>query len=448
MAREAEVEYLSEEEILVASALVKGDQLEISEETYPDCFQRWKFGLVGRFIKGRLPIATIRTALSFYWGRLRSFDILQANENAWLILFDSEENMMWALHNGPWAVCGRILFLEKWTANFNFDSEVQTRVPVWLHLPDLPKSLLSRKAIIALASMAGEPIGLDPASLRIESSKTARVKIWCDLASPLLQGSRIVINGFTVWQRFQFGGFIRPCNNCGIIGHAPSICPDIVPERPRGRSSIRRRRRSVSKPVKIARRNGVDIGTGARDKQGVETEPAADGMGGGDTSPVGMVGDMDSGLKADDSGLKVGDSDSGEDELIVQLTGEGEAELTVQEGMIGAGFNTEIPTSSGGGAGPSKGKTTARDMMESDLEGEVPETQFSLPGAGRGPGAQEVGKSREGKATLYSARGSRRIKEQTEGTSVADRLRAAGANEGVKVKANKPHKATKVVFES
>lgn len=81
--------------------LVRDDHLLISEDSNSDCFTRWKFGLIGRFSSGSQSLPVIKSALSYYWGRQRRFEILQANENAWLILLETEADLLWAMHNGP-----------------------------------------------------------------------------------------------------------------------------------------------------------------------------------------------------------------------------------------------------------------------------------------------------------------------------------------------------------
>lgn len=132
--------------------------------------------------------------------------------------------MAWALNNGPWSIGGRILFLECWSKNYDFSSNVSTLVLVWLYLPELPKKLFSRKAVIALASRVGTPLVVDMASLETNSSLCARVKVLCDLAALMLGGFQVEVNGFFIWQRFRYGSFLKPCSTCELLGHADSIC--------------------------------------------------------------------------------------------------------------------------------------------------------------------------------------------------------------------------------
>lgn len=415
-------ERISEEECAAAKDLVIGDRLIISEEVGSDCFSRWKFGLVGRFVRGTQPLAVIKAALQFYWGRSRSFEILQANDKAWLILFESENDLLWALHNGPWAICGSVLFLERWTIGFDFSSPVLTSVPVWVLFPDLPGCLMTRNVVIALASRVGTPILLDTASLAVGNARVPRVKVICDLADPVVEGSFIEVNGFSVWQRYKYGGFVRPCHNCGIIGHSHSVCPQGVFVSQRGRSKSRRKRVVSESRDAFAKHSSL---------HGASSEVVTE------------------------AGAEVRDSHK----LIILLSGSEEAEITVEEeaGLNSLAGREEAPTDHSVGTreeqkeeGLSRlqglGSTIGVSLDRSDSEEEPP--AFKGPALGTGRGAGAVGKSKEDSLIHSSTRGSRRGRDQSVESSIADRFRAAGASEGGRVKTNKSHKATKVAFEA
>lgn len=417
------VDSITEEECAAARGLVKGDRLLISEEAGVDCFARWKFGLVGRFVRGTQSLAVIRAALRFYWGKLRAFEVLQANDKAWLILFDSEIDLQWALHNGPWAISGSVLFLERWYDGFDFGSPVQTLVPVWVLFPDLPSCLKTRSVAIALASRVGNPILLDSAALGEGNARTVRVKVVCDLADPVVEGSFIEVNGFTVWQRYKYGGFVRPCHKCGIIGHSHLVCPqvEVVPQR--GRSKSRRK-------------HSVSVSRDSFAKQPNRHEATIEGV------------------------REEGTEDGVTHKLVIQLSGSEEAEITVEEeaGVPFVAGGEEAPAGSpvASGAGQQEvvrprlgcygSKALVSSSGGSDSDEDPPAIHVSEPGTGRG--VRVDGKHKEFSKTLSSSRGNRRGREQSTEASVAERFRAAGANEGGRVKLSKSHKATKVAFEA
>lgn len=421
---ETSYDRISDEEIAEAEELVRNDVLVINEESSPECFARWKYGLVGRFITGNQPLGVIKAAIQYYWGRHRRCEIMQANNNAWLFLFEKEADMEWAINSGPWAICGRILFLEHWTPNFDFNSKVQTLVPIWVLLPDLPKKLLSRSAIIALAARVGKPIMLDADSLATENQNCVRVKVRCDIAAPLLEGFRIEVNGFRIWQRFRYGGFSRPCANCGLIGHSNNTCPSTQANKERGRSVVGRRRRNG--PRVASRSRNVEPEAMDRLVPRTAAGEGRDGRRSDTVRPDTETGGIDRERTGGDSEPEV--------ELIVQLTGEGDAELLLQEGKAETGSCTDVPMHSDGGAEHSGKHTVVLDTPESDSEGEV-----------RGTFEQaSVGKKREGKTGSCTVRETRRSKLSIEDSSVADLFRNAGATEGVKVKASKTPKGAKL----
>lgn len=421
---------ISDEEIAEAEELVRGNHLLISEESNPGCFSKWKYGLVGRFITGSQPVGVIKAALSFYWGRHRSFEILQASENAWLLLFEKEADMDWAMVNGPWAVCGRIIFLERWEPNFNFNSKVKTVVPVWLLLPDLPKKLLSRSAVIALAARVGRPLMLDSSSLAGDSRKCVRVKVSCDIAAPLLEGFNIVINGFSIWQRFRYAGFTRPCARCGLIGHTIATCASTRSEEPRGRSAVGRRRRKGSRGFSQAGRfetekvvSEASEGTGLEGNGGgIGAEGEGEGL-----SYVAATQGINSEVPAGGLGL--------EGEIFVQLTGSVDASSPVREGTIGKGpvlgANPGAIPPRGGREECFKISSSRCNLTDSDSDDDPPPPK-AMPAE-----QASSSKPREGKSCNVPVRETRRSKLCKEDSSAADFFRNAGAIEGVKAKASK-----------
>lgn len=489
-----EVDSISDEERAEASRLVRGDRLCIEEEMGVDCLSRWKFGLVGRFLRGTQPIAVIRAALRFYWGKLRRFEVLQASEGAWLILFESEPDLLWALHHGPWAICGAVLFLERWNAGFDFSSPVQTRVPVWVLFPDLPMSLKTRNVVIALASRVGKPISLDPATLTEGHAREARVKVLCDLADPVLEGTYVEVNGFSFWQRYKYGGFARPCHKCGLIGHSQLVCHQGAVGPKRGRSMSRRKHlKSSSRGFSAEKPTDPQANLEAELEEDNEVLQSSDRA-----TSAGRTRDLQ--VDAED-GKEKGIEADGSPEIVIHLTGSEEAELTVGEGIGNSNIEVEADTPPEGARAshkennstvkphPTHKETPGDFPCGSDSDEEAPATHAASPRTG----AVDAGKVREGRATHSLARGpghrpireesdissessdsggdckevgagntgkaripinvqsvtreTRRSKNNAEGPSAADLFRAAGAMEGLKVKARKNPKVAKATTE-
>lgn len=417
---------ISDEEIAEAEELVRDNHILISEESNPGCFSKWKFGLVGRFLSGSKPIDVIKAALSYYWGKHRCFEILQAKENAWLLLFENEADLEWALHNGPWAVCGRILFLEKWEQDFNFNSRIKTMVPVWLLLPDLPKKLLSRSAIIALAARVGRPLFLDSSSLDVGSRKCVRVKVNCDIATPLLEGFNIVINGFSIWQKFRYEGFTRPCAKCGLIGHSTVTCSGNNAVEPRGRSVVSRGRKRSSRGfsrVKNNRRDLDDAEAEVKRLGDIEGSVRVEQEGQKPTGELGGTGSEEVAVEAGSEG-----------ELYVILTGAEEAAPDAQSGQ----FEGELVF----GASSPKGAGEGFSKLDSDLSDSASDEDLPPPKVTFAEKASSS-KAKESRSCNKPARETRRNKLGGDDLSASDFFRNAGAMEGVKVKASKASKGGK-----
>lgn len=52
--------------------------------------------------------------------------------------FTSEEDSLGNIKEGPWSICGKVLHLMPWKANFQPIMENMNTAPVWIPFPGLP----------------------------------------------------------------------------------------------------------------------------------------------------------------------------------------------------------------------------------------------------------------------------------------------------------------------
>lgn len=420
---------ISEEEISGAKTLISNGVISLAEEVDPSLLEHWKFGLVGRFKAKTQPLEFVRRALSFYLGRARSFELLPAPGGSFLIILETEAAMDWTLSNGPWPIGGNILFLEPWVAGFDFSSEVRSLVPTWVYFPHLPKRLFSRSSLIALASIAGRPLLLDPSSSNPSSSLCARVRVLCDLASPLPDGISVEVKGFSFWQAFRFGSLPKSCSLCGLMGHSPVVCP--LHEKPahapnvavippsRGRSISRRRKRINHKRIP----ESSEMGALKESETVPEAELVVDLV--GDVSPQRTVLSSEAAELVRSSAKGKAPLDSPEEEREHQGEGSSASKLFFAR--------VENP----------KGPPVVSDGSSGSSDSD--EEPISMKAVSVGEGS--TSRARVCKSHHPVTRETRRSKLQSGETSAADFFRMDGAKEGLKVKAFKNPKAAKSAVE-
>lgn len=76
-----------------------------------------------------------------------------------LFRFDTEADLLYVLHGGPWTVNGKYpLRLCQWTPGIRVDASSLQILPVWAKLPDL---VLQFWTTHMLGNMLGKPSGID-----------------------------------------------------------------------------------------------------------------------------------------------------------------------------------------------------------------------------------------------------------------------------------------------
>lgn len=163
------------------------------------------------------------------WGLSEPPTVLPLGDRLFFFRLPHEEALRRVLDDGPWIVGGQMLFLQEWTIDYTPARHMFTKMPVWLRLPHFPIGLWNRKNLIAIASLAGEPLEFDHSTLSQDRIKCARVKVMADLSAPLLRGISIGHRGVSVWQPFLYEYFPVICTSCGLVGHAATKCKAPAP---------------------------------------------------------------------------------------------------------------------------------------------------------------------------------------------------------------------------
>lgn len=117
-----------------------------------------------------------------------------------------------------------MLFLHKWSLDYNPDHHLLTVMPMWLRMPHFPIGLWNRRNIITVASLVGVPLEIDGSTLSQGKIIFARVRVAVDLSKPLLKGTFVGHKGSSTWQPFIYENIPIFCTSCGSVGHKAEHC--------------------------------------------------------------------------------------------------------------------------------------------------------------------------------------------------------------------------------
>ncbi|KAE8729631.1 hypothetical protein F3Y22_tig00003480pilonHSYRG00012 [Hibiscus syriacus] len=126
----------------------------------PEVFEtgttEWKSALVGQFLGSAPNFLSLQRVIDNLWNQASKGFSVQVIEN------------------GPWHILNKPLILIKWKPNLqklNFDL---SRLPLWIHLFNVPLELFNREGLSYIASALGVPISMDSVTAsktRLEFSK-------------------------------------------------------------------------------------------------------------------------------------------------------------------------------------------------------------------------------------------------------------------------------------
>ncbi|QHO28219.1 Endonuclease/exonuclease/phosphatase [Arachis hypogaea] len=127
------------------------------------------------------------------WGRLVELDVIDLGNEFYLVKFYSQEDLDFALLEGPWKIYDRYLVVRLWEPNFNPLLTTIDKITAWIRLTGLPIELHNEKILRNIGGLIGRICKVDYNTSHLCRGKFARLCVKVDLTKPLL--GRCMVNG-------------------------------------------------------------------------------------------------------------------------------------------------------------------------------------------------------------------------------------------------------------
>ncbi|KAE8735791.1 Detected protein of unknown function [Hibiscus syriacus] len=124
----------------------------------------WKLSLVGQFIGVMPSFTSVQRIADNLWSKAllgSRVQVSTAGKNLFIFSFNSESTRDWVVDNGPWHVQNKTLILRKWEPNLQSLSFDLTKIPIWVHLYNVPLELFTRVGLSYISSAIGFPLSMD-----------------------------------------------------------------------------------------------------------------------------------------------------------------------------------------------------------------------------------------------------------------------------------------------
>lgn len=198
--------------------------VNLTQEDIKTSNDYWSTALIG-YVLGDAPYEkSMDNFFATVWNFVKKPQIFYHAEGYYLYLFALMKDKIELLQMGPYSYHNKPFILKPWMAEFVFDKEAITMVPLWANLPGLPVGYWSIEALRKVASAIGKPLYTDKYTADINCISYARVLVEVDISRPLVENIEIEAPCGIIQQGVEYDWRPRFCNECIRYGHNIEDC--------------------------------------------------------------------------------------------------------------------------------------------------------------------------------------------------------------------------------
>lgn len=149
------------------------------------------------------------------WKPIEEVPLIYLGSDFFLLKFQKEENMINALHDGPWFILNHFLSVRRWESKFLASKAQLTYSAIWIRLLELPTEFYDIEILQKLGSKVGKLLKIDACTSDTTRERYASLCIEVLLDKPL----KFYIYIGTHKQTILYEGLNLLCVNCGRLGH-------------------------------------------------------------------------------------------------------------------------------------------------------------------------------------------------------------------------------------
>ncbi|KAH9751258.1 putative ribonuclease H protein [Citrus sinensis] len=191
-----------------------------SQKMQEQLVRPWKNTVIVKLLGRSIGYRSLCTKLESLWRVERGFIVIDLENDYYLVRFGTEEDVEFALTQGPWTIFGHYLTVQKWSPSFDCLSDKIETVVAWIRLPGMPLHYYHKRVLRILGEVVGRVIRIDYNIEAAKRGKFARVAVEICLNKPLV--SQFQLNGKI--QRIEYEGLPTICFECGKYGHTVDTC--------------------------------------------------------------------------------------------------------------------------------------------------------------------------------------------------------------------------------
>jgi len=151
--------------------------------------------------------------------------ILLCSKGFFIVQFEKQEDCQKVITQGPWFWGRAGLFITPWFPEFDANSMVVTKMPVWVRLPNLPLPFWHHLVLEDIGNLLGTFIKRDPDRNDQGLFTYARICVEIDLSKGLPDRIHLQYEKFKWLQVLDYENTAFRCRFCHDTGHLQDTCP-------------------------------------------------------------------------------------------------------------------------------------------------------------------------------------------------------------------------------
>lgn len=180
----------------------------------------WRLTLVVHVLGKKINYRMLESKVNRDWARSGTVKIIDLPRGFFAVHFESEEDYKHVLFEGPWMVADHYLLVQRWRPNFLNSARKESKVAVWIRVPELSLELYNQTFLKRLGGSLGTYLKMDRLTSIQSRGQFARFCVEIDLAKPLTP--YVLVRGQKI--KLEYEGLHSVCFKCGVYGHRMEDC--------------------------------------------------------------------------------------------------------------------------------------------------------------------------------------------------------------------------------
>ncbi|XP_039036061.1 uncharacterized protein At4g02000-like [Hibiscus syriacus] len=197
-------------------------------EVFEGGISEWKYSLVGQFLGSAPNFSSLQRIIDGLWKnplKGSNIQVSYVGPNLYLFSFESDTARDWVMENGPWHFYNKPLILRKWEPNMQKLHFDLSRIPIWVHLFNVPLELFSNEGLSYIASAIGYPLSMDSITASKTRLEYAKVCVEVGVSEVIPKSIDVMLNnGLHSTVTVEIPWLPPSCKSCNTFGHNTKSC--------------------------------------------------------------------------------------------------------------------------------------------------------------------------------------------------------------------------------